>query len=370
MDVKETLLDSISNLINKDNINIVFIETINNYNVNDIEQTDTEQADTEHTDTEHTDTEQADTEQADTEQADTEQSHTIDTVTDYYNRDYTTRYNRSILPHITEPSINHSSYLTPIPPPPLPPPLPPPHLSRIPIHSSNIYRDNRTIRPLFTSISNDNIPYYRQMGSNVIYREETEEAKEASKEEKEEEKEASKEEKEEESKEDEQDDSDYSVMPELISLRDENENYNENNINTGNVSTNSNVNNSSNQSYLESSSINNLQNMIDSILGTIPNIPGELSIEFPINNRLHMTQQSGTELNSIENINNLSYLIPVNEENKETYIHEECSICNINYRKDDIIRKFDRCPHYFHYKCIDRWLNTNKNCPVCTVNII
>ena len=51
-------------------------------------------------------------------------------------------------------------------------------------------------------------------------------------------------------------------------------------------------------------------------------------------------------------------------------IEEECAICNINYKEGDIIRKFEKCPHFFHYKCIDKWLDTNKNCPVCTVNVI
>jgi hypothetical protein len=117
--------------------------------------------------------------------------------------------------------------------------------------------------------------------------------------------------------------------------------------------------------------LNNIGDMIDSILGTIPNMSGELSIEFPVSNILNTSQMLSRPIfNSIESINNQSYLVVVNDTNKASYIHEECSICNVNYREGDIIRKFDKCPHYFHYKCIDRWLNTNKNCPVCTVHII
>jgi len=374
MDVKETLLDSISNLIDRDKINIVFIDTINNYN-----------------------TEQSRTEQSRTEQRGIEYSNNYTTRIHNNNTENTNHavnnrreYSSSILNNNTQPAIYQSSYLTPIPPAPLPPmplplaplsqmplptiPLPTIPLPRTPLYSSNplysstINRDNRTTRSLFTSISNVNMPYYRRVASNVIYREET---KEETKEEKEEEygeKEEEYGEKEEDSddREGEREDYDYADMPELISLRDETENNIENNSNVGNVGNVGNDRNSSNQTYLESASLHNIQNMIDSILGSIPNIPGELSIEFPINNRVPMEQP----LNSIESINNQSYLIPVNEANKETYIHEECSICNINYREGDIIRKFDRCPHFFHYKCIDRWLNTHKNCPVCTVNII
>jgi hypothetical protein len=45
---------------------------------------------------------------------------------------------------------------------------------------------------------------------------------------------------------------------------------------------------------------------------------------------------------------------------------ETCSIC-----LDTIDNLFvTNCGHYFHKHCIDRWLNTNDNCPLCrTINI-
>ena len=40
---------------------------------------------------------------------------------------------------------------------------------------------------------------------------------------------------------------------------------------------------------------------------------------------------------------------------------ETCSIC-----LDTIDNLFvTNCGHYFHKRCIDRWLNTNDNCPLC-----
>ena len=108
-----------------------------------------------------------------------------------------------------------------------------------------------------------------------------------------------------------------------------------------------------------------LPNQSSTSTNELPNIFNRLSYNYPL-----QSSNFRQRYNSIESINNNSYLITINEENKQNYIEEECSICNINYSLNDIIRKFDKCPHYFHYKCIDTWLNTNKKCPVCTIDIV
>ena len=74
--------------------------------------------------------------------------------------------------------------------------------------------------------------------------------------------------------------------------------------------------------------------------------------------------------NSITTINEQSTLVTLTDENRSQFSDTECSICNVLYVTGDIIRTFNKCPHYYHYKCIDTWLHTHKNCPVCTVDII
>jgi hypothetical protein len=48
---------------------------------------------------------------------------------------------------------------------------------------------------------------------------------------------------------------------------------------------------------------------------------------------------------------------------------QTCSICIDNMNIDSILRILP-CNHYFHHTCIDQWLTTNINCPLCRTNLI
>jgi hypothetical protein len=45
-----------------------------------------------------------------------------------------------------------------------------------------------------------------------------------------------------------------------------------------------------------------------------------------------------------------------------------CVVCQENMNKNDIVRKLS-CNHYFHHRCIDKWLETNKKCPLCNYEL-
>ncbi|CDW55518.1 E3 ubiquitin-protein ligase Arkadia [Trichuris trichiura] len=47
---------------------------------------------------------------------------------------------------------------------------------------------------------------------------------------------------------------------------------------------------------------------------------------------------------------------------------DKCSICLLEFERDDSIRTL-RCNHFFHVRCIDRWLVINKKCPVCRLEV-
>src|SRR3989338_1447322 len=49
--------------------------------------------------------------------------------------------------------------------------------------------------------------------------------------------------------------------------------------------------------------------------------------------------------------------------------NDTCNICLDNFCQDDNVRKLSECQHIYHKDCIDKWLQINKNCPVCRCEI-
>jgi hypothetical protein len=54
------------------------------------------------------------------------------------------------------------------------------------------------------------------------------------------------------------------------------------------------------------------------------------------------------------------------------HLQDECSICYIEYNKNDDIRKLLGCDHNYHMKCINTWITeyNNVTCPLCRSNIV
>lgn len=48
---------------------------------------------------------------------------------------------------------------------------------------------------------------------------------------------------------------------------------------------------------------------------------------------------------------------------------ERCSICYESLRSFQIVRTIV-CQHHFHQKCIDKWLEKHKTCPVCRFRLL
>lgn len=45
---------------------------------------------------------------------------------------------------------------------------------------------------------------------------------------------------------------------------------------------------------------------------------------------------------------------------------EGCSICLVEYAKEDLVYRLHRCAHLFHVHCINSWLDRNHfTCPLC-----
>ncbi|GAV62755.1 zf-RING_2 domain-containing protein [Cephalotus follicularis] len=48
----------------------------------------------------------------------------------------------------------------------------------------------------------------------------------------------------------------------------------------------------------------------------------------------------------------------------------ECSVCLSEFQEDESLRLLPKCSHAFHISCIDTWLRSHKNCPLCRSPII
>lgn len=48
----------------------------------------------------------------------------------------------------------------------------------------------------------------------------------------------------------------------------------------------------------------------------------------------------------------------------------ECAVCLSEFQEDESLRLLPKCTHAFHLPCIDKWLSTHSNCPLCRANIV
>ncbi|KAI4312520.1 hypothetical protein MLD38_037326 [Melastoma candidum] len=47
----------------------------------------------------------------------------------------------------------------------------------------------------------------------------------------------------------------------------------------------------------------------------------------------------------------------------------DCSVCLSEFRDDERLRLLPKCNHAFHLPCIDPWLKSHSNCPLCRANV-
>lgn len=48
----------------------------------------------------------------------------------------------------------------------------------------------------------------------------------------------------------------------------------------------------------------------------------------------------------------------------------ECSVCLNEFQEDETLRLLPKCSHAFHIPCIDTWLRSHTNCPMCRAPIV
>lgn len=48
----------------------------------------------------------------------------------------------------------------------------------------------------------------------------------------------------------------------------------------------------------------------------------------------------------------------------------DCSVCLSEFQEDETLRILPKCNHAFHIPCIDTWLRSHTNCPMCRAGIV
>lgn len=48
----------------------------------------------------------------------------------------------------------------------------------------------------------------------------------------------------------------------------------------------------------------------------------------------------------------------------------DCSVCLSEFEDDESLRLLPKCSHAFHITCVDTWLRSHKNCPLCRAPVV
>ncbi|XP_020234887.1 RING-H2 finger protein ATL63 [Cajanus cajan] len=59
-----------------------------------------------------------------------------------------------------------------------------------------------------------------------------------------------------------------------------------------------------------------------------------------------------------------------NKKVQEEYEELECVICLSAFEGGEVGRCLPKCGHGFHVECIDMWLSSHSNCPICRASIV
>ncbi|KAK9108758.1 hypothetical protein Sjap_016818 [Stephania japonica] len=78
------------------------------------------------------------------------------------------------------------------------------------------------------------------------------------------------------------------------------------------------------------------------------------------------TAKSGRSMNSNSNSNSNSK--GSNSSGRRSQSHD-CAVCLLEFEESDYVRTLPACAHAFHVDCIDIWLRSHANCPLCRAGI-
>lgn len=107
-------------------------------------------------------------------------------------------------------------------------------------------------------------------------------------------------------------------------------------------------------------------------LGTVPRIVRGLSLQELAEHTTIGLYKDLDDINDTaergEDVDDTAEIGSDMPESKEDDI-DTCSICQEQLHPFSIIRQIDRCNHFFHQACIEKWLGEHSTCPLCMQQI-
>ncbi|KAK8934904.1 E3 ubiquitin-protein ligase [Platanthera zijinensis] len=78
---------------------------------------------------------------------------------------------------------------------------------------------------------------------------------------------------------------------------------------------------------------------------------------------------TGLDLSLINRLTTYRYRPGINP-SSDGDARDDCPVCLGEFREGDSIRLLPKCAHAFHRSCIDTWLSSHSNCPLCRADIL
>ncbi|PKU72674.1 RING-H2 finger protein ATL40 [Dendrobium catenatum] len=58
-----------------------------------------------------------------------------------------------------------------------------------------------------------------------------------------------------------------------------------------------------------------------------------------------------------------------NDDNDNGRTGSQCAVCLSAVEEGETMRMLPNCKHFFHVKCVDKWLHSHPTCPVCRADV-